>query len=209
MYQVSVIDSCSNEVAFSNIGSSIFLRTESIDFLSNKIKWNAYSKWEQGVASYNVLMSNNLNSNFLSLSILDSNELNYVHEIESFVVDPFDGQVCYRVLASENYNSFGTSDESFSNEICVEQDPLVFIPNALIIGGVNNQWKPILNLYDFNSFKVSIYNRLGQLVKELNSQEDYWDGTVMNTNQIAPMGVYVFGWNSKIQTVNSLIEKDI
>ena len=192
MYQVSVIDSCSNEVAFSNIGASILLRSESVDFLSNKIKWNAYSKWEQGVASYNVLMSNNINSSFLSLSVLDSNEFNYLHEIESYVIDPFDGQVCYKILASENYNSYGTSDESYSNEICVEQDPLVFIPNALIIGGVNNQWKPIMNLYDFNSYKVSIYNRLGQLVKELDSQNDYWDGTVLSTSQLAPMGVYVF-----------------
>ena len=49
-----------------------------------------------------------------------------------------------------------------------------------------------MNLYDFNSYKVSIYNRLGQLVKELDSQNDYWDGTILSTSQLAPMGVYVF-----------------
>ena len=77
VYQFSVIDSCLNEVAFSNYGSSIKLTISSDDYLINKLSWNPYIEWDNGVANYEIYYLNNMNSALQPLIVLDSFEINH------------------------------------------------------------------------------------------------------------------------------------
>ncbi len=196
-YQIAVIDSCNNEVAFSNIGKSIFLESQELSFLSNEIFWNSYNKWQNGVENYELFYSNNVNGTYQSLIFLDSSVLSYNHDFSSLIESPFNGRMCYKIIANETTNDLGISGESISNLLCIDHEPLIFIPNALNVNGINNRWKPSSRLIDFSDFKVSIFSRNGSLIYELTSEDDFWDGTVLNSGILAPLGVYVYSMEFK------------
>jgi gliding motility-associated-like protein len=190
LYQMSVTDSCLNEVAFSNYGQSIFLDVSSEDYLINNLVWNSYQNWENGIEKYEILTSNNLNPTFELL--VEDTILNYLHDFTNFLEPLFDGRICYQISAIENQSSFGSSGISTSNIKCLQNEPIVFIPNALDLNGVVNYWKPIIKMIDFSDYRVSIYNRQGELIAFLENIDQVWDGKIMNSNNLAPMGVYVY-----------------
>ena len=72
---------------------------------------------------------------------------------------------------------------SESTEVCIQQQLMASIPNALYVGGLNANWKPILNIDEVEEYKVSIYNRLGQLVYELEDYNQFWDGSYQSTGR--------------------------
>ena len=191
LYQMSVTDSCLNEVAFSNLGQSIFLDGNSEDYLMNNLVWNPYQNWQNGVEKYELFSSNNLNPNFELLIISDTG-LNYLHDFTNFLEPLFDGKICYQISATENQSNLGFSGISTSNIKCLQNEPIVFIPNALDLNGVVNYWKPIIKMIDFSDYKVSIYNRHGVLIALLDNIDQVWDGSVMNSNNYASMGVYLY-----------------
>ena len=86
----------------------------------------------------------------------------------------------------------GFSGISTSNIKCLQNEPIVFIPNALDLNGVVNYWKPIIKMIDFSDYKVSIYNRHGVLIALLDNIDQVWDGSVMNSSNYASMGVYLY-----------------
>ena len=47
-------------------------------------------------------------------------------------------------------------------------------------------------MIDFSDYKVSIYNRQGELIAFSDNIDQVWDGKIMNSNNLAPMGVYVY-----------------
>ena len=69
---------------------------------------------------------------------------------------------------------------------------MVSIPNELYIGGLNANWKPILNIDEVEEYKVSIYNRLGQLVYELEDYNQFWDGSYQSTGELSSTGVFIY-----------------
>ena len=190
LYQMSVTDSCLNEVAFSNFGQSIFLDVSSEDYLINNLVWSPYQNWENGVEKYEILSSNNLNPTFELL--FEDTSLNYLHDFTNFLEPLFDGRICYQISAIENQSSLGSSGISTSNIKCLQNEPIVFIPNALDLNGVANYWKPIIKMIDFSNYKVSIYNRQGELIALLDNIDQVWDGKIRDSNNLASMGVYVY-----------------
>ena len=91
------------------------------------------------------------------LTNLDSSFNSYSHDINNFITTPFSGSICYKIHASEVLNSLGLQGISESNIVCVEQQLMVSIPNALYVSGLNPFWKPIINVDEFEEYKVSIY----------------------------------------------------
>ena len=192
LYKITVTDSCLRDVAASNIGSSIYLEEVPDELLVNSFSWSNYAKWENGVEHYDVLSKNNLNVNFQTLISVDSSTLNYSENISNYIGTVSDGEFCYQIEAIENQNSYGFKSTSFSNELCISQNPKVYVPNALVISGINNEWKPVVNLIDFNNYNVQIYNRLSQLVFETSDYEQSWNGTILSSNTVASLGVYLY-----------------
>jgi gliding motility-associated-like protein len=79
--------------------------------------------------------------------------------------------------------------------------PNVFTPN-------NDNINDVYRLIDFKSvrnFKITIFNRVGQVVHQFEGDArdwDGWDGTVKNSNREATEGNYFFvvevlGWDTK------------
>ena len=191
VYHFSVIDSCLNEVAYSNFGKSIYLTISSDEFLVNTLSWNRYLNWANGVLNYHIFYKDNLNPNFQLLASLDSLEFKYFHDFNNLVSSNFDGRICYQVIAEEFQNSIASNGESRSNIFCIQNEPLVFVPNAISLSGTENYWKPVINMIDFSEYSVSIFNRLGALIFNSDDINEAWYGTTLSNN-FAPMGVYVY-----------------
>lgn len=115
---------------------------------------------------------------------------------------PDSGKTYTSWLKSES--SYGCID-SMSLDIFIEptsiEFPNVFTPN-------NDNINDVYQLTDFKSirnFKITIFNRVGQVVHQFEGDaRDWagWDGTVKNSNREAPEGNYFFvvevlGWDTK------------
>ena len=48
------------------------------------------------------------------------------------------------------------------------------------------------NIDEFEEYKVSIYNRLGQLVYELEDYTQFWDGSYQSTGELSSTGVFIY-----------------
>ena len=66
------------------------------------------------------------------------------------------------------------------------------MPNAINVNGVNNSWKPIINMVDFSDIKISIYNRNGELIFSIYNHYDSWNGLNQITGALASSGIYVY-----------------
>ena len=72
---------------------------------------------------------------------------------------------------------------AFSNELCLQQEPVVWIPNAILIGGVNT-FQPVVSFADCN-YRMEIHNRWGDVPF---STEDFATGQTAPRDQFVPEG---------------------
>ena len=79
--------------------------------------------------------------------------LNHSHDFSNLLNPFFDGRLCYQVMAENFKIVYGINGESSSNTFCIQNDPLVFIPNAIDLRGSVNYWKPVINMIDFSEYK--------------------------------------------------------
>ena len=123
---------------------------------------------------------------------MDSSTNVFSHNFQSTINYPFDGRQCYKVRANEILNDLGNKNQSISNELCVQSNPLIYVPNAINVNGFNNTWKPIINMVDFSEVKISIYNRNGELIFSIFNHYDSWSGLNQITGSLAASGIYVY-----------------
>ena len=115
-------------------------------------------------------------------------------------VDFFDQPIQYTYPFVEgNYlldlwveNSFGCSD-SITILVQVKGDEIIYIPNAFTPDGdeFNNLFSPVFtNGFDSSNYRLSIFNRWGELLFESTQSDKGWDGTY--NNRLCPIGVYTW-----------------
>jgi gliding motility-associated-like protein len=103
-------------------------------------------------------------------------------------------------------NDYGCVDTTMLI-ITVEQEVQFFIPNTFTPDGddFNETWKIQGYGFDPYNFKVTIYNRWGEIVWESNNAEVAWDGKFMGN--IVPDGVYVWKITTKRLRDDSKVER--
>ncbi|MFM2206053.1 MAG: hypothetical protein RL213_28 [Bacteroidota bacterium] len=190
-YRVVVIDSCGNPVRTSLTARTIRLRGESLPGACNEVSWTSYGEWSSGVDGYLLFRSVN--------GITDPNPVAVVPDGQTLsfldaVLEEFysDGTFCYRVAALQAPGDpDGFIDTSFSNEVCVFQDPLVFVPSAFHPGGgINEIFQPMPVFMPRNGYRFIIYNRWGQVVFSTDDPTVGWDGSMNGT--AAEQAVYIY-----------------
>ena len=70
--------------------------------------------------------------------------MEYDDDVDPFIGTDADGHFCYKIVAHEQLNSYGIMESSESNEVCTDQDPIIFVPNAIYLDGINNWWPKVL-----------------------------------------------------------------
>jgi gliding motility-associated-like protein len=94
----------------------------------------------------------------------------------------FASERCYRIKA----RGFKDEQWSYSNELCVPYDPLIFIPTAFSPNGdgLNDEFSA--KCLGVKSYYLKIYNRWGEMVY----QGLRWDGQYRGSS--ATQGIYIF-----------------
>jgi len=192
-YKLEARDSCNNSTGLiTNTSESILLT--SFNNQNNyliRLSWNSYTTWNGLVQEYKVYRKLGGGS-FSLLATLPATTNEYQDDLSNFYSSSDDGQFCYRIEAIENNNSFLFSETSLSNTTCITPKELIFIPNSFTPNsdGINDLFLPQIGFADFTTYKISIYNRLGQEVFMSNNIEKGWDGT--NKNEQLQNGIYIY-----------------
>jgi gliding motility-associated-like protein len=79
---------------------------------------------------------------------------------------------------------------------------IIYIPNSFTPDGDehNNTWKPIITSgFDIYNYKMTLYNRWGEVIWESLSVYDGWDGTY--GDKMVPQGIYI--WQVELKSLKS------
>jgi len=175
-YRVIVQNPCGYYLDTTNIGRNIRLRGENkSEFLLNNLNWSNYDDWESGVMEYLVLRSVDGGAETQASSV-NSTNLAFSDNLEPFLSSK--GQFCYRIEAKSEPISYFPNEtfSSFSNEKCLDQEPLIWVPNAMMIHGNNNLFFPVISFADTSNYTLNIFSRWGDYVFETNKLSEKWDG---------------------------------
>jgi len=98
------------------------------------------------------------------------------------------------VLSVVNYVN-GCASPQQETTITIAQCPqeLLYIPNSFTPDGneFNNTWRPIITSgFDNTEYRMTLYNRWGEMIWESRDINEGWDGTYNNT--IVPVGSYIW-----------------
>jgi len=189
-YRVNLTDSCGNKGEVSNIVKTIFLEVNTQDTeMKTTLSWSGYEGFDGSITKYKIYRGINGVFNQYPLVELPGSIRSYVDDVSNFYES--EGQFCYRVEAVESVNSYGFAQTAFSNTACVSIDPLVYIPNAFTLYGENPIFRPIISLFDYQSYDLQIFSRWGDLVYNTVDRNAGWDGR-NNNGELVKEGVYIY-----------------
>lgn len=181
-YQVRAIDRCGNLSEPSGEMCTILLDGMAADYTS-ELTWSPYVGWPFGVDQYTVFREDPTNSvpgDFL----IDLGPNAYFYTDRTITA----ARTCYRIVAREFSGSCGR--ESWSNEICVNFPPTLYVPTAFSPNGdgLNDIFTSAGEFVQ--DFDLRIYDRWGKLLFQTTDVTNGWDGTV--NGKPTPEGVYIF-----------------
>jgi gliding motility-associated-like protein len=175
-YRVIVQNPCGYYLDTTNTGRNIRLRgANNSELLLNSLNWSKYEDWENGVQEYEVLRSVD-GAAETQASTGSASYLSFSEDLEPFLSSK--GQFCYRIQANSEPISYFPNEtfSSYSNEKCLDQEPLIWIPNAMMIQGENNLFFPVISFADTSNYTLNIFSRWGDYVFETDKLSDKWDG---------------------------------
>lgn len=190
-YRVVVQNPCGYYVDTTNVGKNIRLRgANNSELLLNSLNWSKYEDWENGVQEYEILRSVD-GAAETSASTGPSNFLSFQDDLEPFLSSK--GQFCYRIRAYSEPISYFPNETfySFSNIKCLDQEPIIWIPNAMMIDGENDLFYPVISFADTTQYTLNIFSRWGDYVFETNQLSEKWDGK-MNGGDYVHENAYVY-----------------
>jgi gliding motility-associated-like protein len=174
-YQVFYSDSCGNVSPVSLPSCSILLKGELVAKDQNKLQWNEYREFKNGIKQYYIQYLNEEGDVLEEIPVGLSTDYDDRKKNESQVVR-------YRIKVESNDPM---PIVSFSNIVPIKQNFLILLPNAFTPNGdgQNETFHPV-GLF-IKSYNMLIYNKWGELVFE----GQIWDGQAKNGT--APSGTYV------------------
>ena len=190
-YTVKAIDFCGKTAYISEINNSILLKGENMpEAMSNKIKWNEYINWQGGTIHYNIYRSIDGKFNPSPIMVLPPGSTEYSEQLDDYYYTS--GEFCYYIEAMEGPNNY-VSQKSTSNKICLVQQPIIYIPSAFKLNGINNVFKPVISFVDPINYNFSVYDRWGNRVFESPEILNGWDGKINEAE--AEEGIYIYHLN--------------
>ena len=187
-YTVLALDSCGTATQLGRVGQPVHLTGEVVG--NNElsiIRYTAYQDWNVGAAElgydlqteavlgdWKTLKQENSTADYRDYQFLDATKAGI--QLEK----------CYRVIAR-----LGGSKSTISNILCLPYSPVIFIPTAFSPNGdnLNDVYRPIT--FGITQYTMSIYDRYGQKVAELNQDSPGWDAADY------PIGTYMITLRAK------------
>ena len=150
-----VLNTCGDTATTTNIGRTLLLEgLANNERLVNTLAWPDYQEWDGnivGIDIYRSQMEGVLGDLIVSLP---AGANVYEDDIADLLTTP--GLFCYTVVAREDVNSFGIQEVASSNQLCLQMEPKIWIPNAFMVFGNNPVFKPVIGFVDANSYEMVI-----------------------------------------------------
>lgn len=189
-YIMYTINDCGDTVQVSNFGRTMLLEgLANNSSLTTTLTWSPYTDWENGVSHYNIYRSQTIGELGALLTSVPGN-VNFFEDYELVNMLQTPGLFCYTIEAIENVNSFGFSAPSMSNQLCLQLEPKIWIPNAFMINGYNTIFEPTISFADFDTYEMIIYGRWGDLIYRTDDINEGWDGNM--NGKLVPEGMYAY-----------------
>lgn len=186
-YEIASFDDCNFQLN-STQGQTMLLEGTNSGIL-NELEWNAFSLENASVLDYTIYRVEN--GVPVPLQTLPPSTLAFQDDISAVISE--DGAFCYVIEASYNLNIPGFVNEnltSASNQFCLYQKPVIYVPNAFVPGGKNNNFKPTLLNPNVAEYEFLIFDRWGKQLFSTNVLAAGWDGT--NNGEAMPGGGYSY-----------------
>jgi len=203
-YRIQSGDSCSNYSLPSNEACLIWLKGKSHN-LSNHFTFTPYTFWNKGVDHYEVYRTDDGNMTSLILTTTTP-PLDY---LDSLLGSASVENYCYVVKGIENLG--GYEAVTFSNQLCLKQEPLVYFPNTFTPNDddLNETFGPT-GLY-YKKYDMEIIDRWGGVIFKNNDLKPRWDGKFGNNGVLVPTGVYlyrvkIYSYEGKETNYNGVIQ---
>lgn len=191
-YRTVMIDTCAQVLGISNLGETIFAKAITEDTpMTHTISWSPYREFVGNVIEYRVYRAVNGIFDQSPIKVTSPNVLSYTDSVAN-LVDEQDGKICYYIAAVEGFNEQGIRERSRSNIVCPVIEPLIYIPNAFSVGGLNPIFKPETRMHQIEKYNFAVFDRFGRTIFETNDPEEGWDGRLRESNEVAREGVYVY-----------------
>jgi len=195
-YQIRACDSCGvDTLASANIAKTIHLSGyPSLSGTTNQLEWSAYEGWDRTeVEEYIIYRKvDDVPNPVGPLTTLPGSTTSYTDDVSN--LSNLEGSFSYYVEAIENdgFNGYeDIKDQSLSNEIIIEQDTKVIIPNAFTPGlPPDDIFKPIVAFIDLEGYQLSIFNKWGQMLYKTTDPNGGWDGRF--NGEFVPTDAYVY-----------------
>ena len=173
-YRFSYENSCPLRSEFSDPVCSILLRQS-----PNDISWNNETPFIEGIGSYSVIQNDsNIGNTDTPVGLTNNYTLNLSTQTKS--------DYSFQVVA----HSKSAGLLSFSNIVNYAQEAALLVPDAFTPNADNiNERFEVKGLF-ISTFKMSVFNRWGQVVFHTNDINDSWDGMI--NGEKAPAGSYVY-----------------
>ncbi len=178
-YRAYVLNQCGDTI-FSNVNTSILLTGSKVGPLKMAFTFTPYLGWANGVERYELYRELANGGGYVLYQT-------YNNVISDSFDNGSDGYTQrFRIKAYER-NGYRVS---WSNDIELNYDPIMFVPNAFTPDGkgLNETFKPSIS--GMKDYKMAIYTRWGQKIFETKNPDEGWDGTA--SGSLAQDGVYVY-----------------
>lgn len=183
-YRILASDSCGQELVTPAV-KTVNLRGKARPNFTNTLEWND-PDFSGGTVNIYAL---NLQAGMWALRD-QTNLTSYTDNVGDLIGG--NGEFCYYVEAHGVMSVSGASMSfvSTSNTLCLKQYAVIIAPTAFVPDGVNNEFKPVITFGRDGTYRLSVYNRYGQMLFHTGDPNEGWDGRHDGTP--APQGVYAY-----------------
>ena len=152
---------------------------------------------------YKIYYALDVNSDYTLIYTTDTGAFNY-----EFFTNPPSIVGCYTVTALDSVGN----ESLFSNVECVDIDACgtVWFTNVITPNGYGkNEYFFADSISSVQKFRISIFNRWGNIVYDTEDPFFKWDGKDQNSNQDCADGVYFYEGVISLYTLQGPIEKQV
>lgn len=179
-YRAVAINLCGDSI-YSNSNTDILLKGIKTGPFSYRLNFTDYLNWPGGADRYELYRLLENKSDYILLDVFGGpSTKDYDNGKEHY-------GMWFRIKAIE---SGGLNRESWSNDVKVYFEPLIYVPNVFTPdkNGLNDRFLP--NSGGMKTYTLRIFNRWGEKMFETDNNEIGWNGEY--NNKPAPEGVYVY-----------------
>jgi gliding motility-associated-like protein len=179
-YRAVAINLCGDSL-YSNQNTDVLLKAQKTGPFSYRLTFTDYLGWPGGVDRYELYRALENKSDYqLHQTYTSPSTIDFDNGKEHY-------GMWFRIKALENG---GENRESWSNDVKVYFEPLIYIPNAFTpnSSGLNDNFLP--NNGGMKTYTLRIFNRWGEKLFETDNNEKGWNGEYLG--KPAPMGIYVY-----------------